>query len=209
MNAGQPTLVTTYAYNDTTGLLATETLPNDTEMLYTYDSSGNLIDILDKNTTTSALIEEYHYTVDAAGLVTMMVNTTPTGSNAQAYVYDDFGQLIQVTYSNNASINSSDEVVTYTYDADGNRLTETTYPNGMAGGASQVLTYTYGYEDELLQVTDQNGVVVDQYSYDWRGNVVQDVTPTGTTHYEYDAQNNLVSVDDGVSHVTYAYDAPG
>ena len=67
VNAGQPNLVTTYTYNDTTGLLATETRPNNTETVYTYDASGNLIDILDKVTSTSALIEEYHYTVDASG----------------------------------------------------------------------------------------------------------------------------------------------
>ena len=209
VNAGQPNLVTTYTYNATTGLLATETRPNDTETIYTYDTSGNLIDILAQRTSTSALIEEYHYTVDASGRRTMMVDTTTSGSTAQAYVYDNFGQLVQVTYSNDATIDSSDEVVGYTYDADGNRLTETTYPHGMAGGASQVLQYTYGYEDRLISTTDQNGTVVDQYSYDWRGNVVQKVTPTGTTLYAYDAQNNLVSVNDGANHVEYAYDGAG
>ena len=59
------------------------------EVLYTYDSSGNLLGILYQNTTTLALIDEYRYTVDASGRVTTMVDTTPSGSTAQAYVYDD------------------------------------------------------------------------------------------------------------------------
>ena len=209
VNAGQPNLVTTYTYNAATGLLATETLPNNIEALYSYDSSGNLIDLFYQQLSKSALIEEFQYTVDASGRRTMMVDTTSSGSTAQAYVYDDFGQLVQVTYSNNATITSADEVVDYTYDADGNRLTETTYPNGLAGGASQVLNYSYGYEDELLRVTNQNGVIVDEYSYDWRGNVVEDVTPTGTTLYTYDSQNNLVSVADGTNTIEYAYDGAG
>ena len=97
----------------------------------------------------------------------------------------------------------------YTYDADGNRLTETTYPKGIVAVPPQSLNYTYGYEDELLEVTNENGTVVDQYSYDWQGNVVQDVTPTGTTNYSYDAQDNLISVDDGTNDVRNTYDGAG
>ncbi len=209
-NAGQANLVTTYTYNSTTGLLATETRPDDTQTVYSYDTNGNLIDILNRRTSTQSLILEYHYTLDAAGRQTQVVTTTPTGATAQAYVYDDLNRLCQVAYSNdNGTIDPSDEVVQYTYDGNGNRLTMTTYANGIAAGATQTLTYAYGFENRLLTVTDQHGVVQEAYSYDWRGNQVETVTPTATTLYGYDDRNLLVSVDDGTNYTTYQYDGAG
>ena len=206
---GQASLITAYTYNSTTGMLATETRPDNTQTVYGYDSNGNLIDILNRTTSTQALILEYHYTLDAAGRQTQVVMTTPTGATAQAYVYDDMGRLSQVTYSNTGTIGPTNKVVQYTYDGNGNRLTETTYANGISGGATQTLTYTYGSSDELLTVTDQNGVVQDSYSYDWRGNQVEVVTPTKTTLYGYDDRNLLVNVSDGTNFTTYEYDGAG
>ena len=209
-NAGQADLVTTYAYDATTGLLKTETRPDDTQTVYSYDTNGQLIDILHRRTSTQALILEYHYTLDAAGRHTQVVTTTPSGATAQAYVYDDMNRLVQVTYSNdNGTIDPTDEVVQYGYDGNSNRLTQTTYANGVAAGATQTLTYAYGFANRLLTVTDQNGVVQEAYSYDWRGNQVEKVTPTATTIYGYDERNLLVSVDDGTNHITYQYDGAG
>ena len=116
-------------------MLTTVTRPNDTKSTYTYDSNGRLIDILHQRTSTSALILQYHYTLDAAGRRTQVVVTTPTGVRAEAYHYDDLNRLDQVTYSDdNGTIDSTDKVVKYTYDRNGNRLTQTTYTNGIPGG---------------------------------------------------------------------------
>ncbi len=206
-NSGQADLLTTYAYSSSTGLLTTETRPNDTQTIYGYDTNGQLIDILHRRTSTQALILQYHYTLDAAGRHTQVVITTPTGVAAQAYVYDDLNRLIHVTYSNdNGTIDPTDQVVQYTYDGNGNRLTMTTYNNGIAAGATQTLTYAYGFENRLLGVTDQNSVVQAKYFYDWRGNQVAKVTPTGTTRYSYDSRKLLVAVDDGTNHIEYRYD---
>ena len=84
-----------------------------------------------------------------------------------------------------------------------------TFPTGVAAGASQVLTYSYGAENRLNTITDQNGVVQDQYFYNWRGDEVADVTPTKTTRYTYDSRDLLTEVDDGTNQTTYAYDGAG
>ncbi len=208
--AGQITgTTTTYTYNSTTGLLSQMVRPNNTQTVYTYDTSGRLIDILNQNTSTSALISEYHYTLDASGRQTMVVETLPSSATATAYVYDQLNRLSQVTYSNTATITSTSKVVQYTYDGNGNRLTMSTFPNGIAAGASQVLTYAYGAENRLNTVTDQGGVVQAQYFYDWHGNEVAKVTPTGTVRYTYDARNLLIEVDDGSNKTAYIYDGAG
>jgi YD repeat-containing protein len=208
-NQGQPDQVTTYAYDSTTGLLASDTLPNNVQALYTYDSNGNLVGILNQQTSTHNLILQYQYTLDAAGRQTLAVMTTPSGSTAQAYAYDAMDRLIQVTYSNTATIDPSDKVVQYTYDGNGNRLTETTYANGIAAGATQTLTYVYNTENQLLSITDQNGIVQDAYAYDWRGNEIEQVTPTATTIYTYNSQNLLTDFSDGTNVVQYSYDGAG
>ena len=106
----------------------------------------------------------------------------PPGVRAEAYEYDDLGRLTQVAYSDqDGTIDPTDKVVQYAYDGNGNRLSMTTYAKGVAAGATQTLTYNYGSDNRLLSVTDQNGVVQAQYDYDWRGNRVEAVTPTGTT----------------------------
>ncbi|HEX3152970.1 MAG TPA: choice-of-anchor D domain-containing protein, partial [Gemmataceae bacterium] len=209
-NSGQSDLVTNYTYSATTGLLTTETRPNDTQTIYSYDSNGQLIDILHRRTSTQALVLQYHYTLDAANRRTLVVITTPSGTTAQAYAYDDLERLVQVTYSdNNGTIESTDRVVKYTYDLNGNRLTQTTYASGVANGATETLTYAYGFEDRLQTVTDQGGVVRGRYAYDWRGNTVELVTPTATTLFKYDGRSLLVSADDGTNHVEYQYDGAG
>jgi RHS repeat-associated protein len=209
-NAGQSDLITNYTYSATTGLLTKETRPDDTQTVYSYDTAGRLIDILHQRTSTSVLILEYHYSLDSSNRQTLAVMTTPSGSTANAYQYDSLNRLTQVTYStDNGTIDPTDRVVQYTYDGNGNRLTMTTYATGLAAGATQTLTYAYGFENRLLSVTDQNGVVESQYSYDQRGNRVLNVTPTVTTRYAYDQRNLLIAVDDGTNHVTYSYDGAG
>lgn len=175
-----------------------------------YDHQGRLIDILHRRSSTLALIQHEHYTLDAAGRKTRVDMTTATGQSAQAYVYDDLNRLSQVTYSDdNATIDPTDRVVQYTFDGNGNRLTQKTYAHGLAGGMTQSLSYAYGAENRLLSITDQNNVVQERDSYDWRGNLVMKVTPTATTQFTYDSRNLLTSVDDGTNHTTYDYDGAG
>jgi RHS repeat-associated protein len=209
-NASQPNLVTTYVYSATTGLLMTETRPNDTRTQYTYDTSGRLTTIRHERTSTSALILQYAYTLDADGRRTQVIVTTPTATRGEKYEYDAFNRLAKVTYSdNNGTFESTDKTVVYTYDGNGNRLSMTTDDDGSGPTPATVLNYAYGPENRLEHVTDGSGSPVADYYYDWRGNQVMKVTPTQTTRYTFDDRNLLTAVDDGTSHIEYAYDGAG
>ena len=209
-NAGQTDLVTTYSYNSTTGLLTKMTRPNNTETIYGYDANGRLNDIHHKRTSTQATVLRYAYTHDAAGRRTGVVVTSETGVRAEKYVYDDFNRLTEVTYSDdNGTIDGIDRVVRYGYDKNDRRLTQTTFADGISAGATETLTYAYGFENRLLTVTDQNGVVQERFSYDQQGNQVQKITPSKSIQYAYNSRNLLTAVDDGLSYIQYVYDGAG
>jgi RHS repeat-associated protein len=201
-----PNLVTTYDYSATTGLLTKATLPNDVETLYTYDTSGQLTDILHRRTSTAALIAKYHYNLDVSGRRSKVEVTTSSGTRAEAYEYDDFDRLEQVIYSTDITIDPTDRVVNYTYDTNGNRQSTTDNPDGTGPLPAEVNTYEYTFENRLERVTNQTTGEVTDYFYDWRGNQIMRVTPTETTHYSYDALNRLVAVDDRDDHIKYVYD---
>jgi YD repeat-containing protein len=169
-----------------------------------------LTDIHHKRTDTQATVLRYTYTLDASGRRTGVVVTTETGVRAEKYGYDDFNRLREVSYSDdNGTIDATDRVVRYGYDKNDRRLTQTTFANGVGAGATESLSYAYGFENRLLTVTDQNGVVQERYFYDQQGNQVQKVTPTQTTRSTYDSRNLLTSVGDGSSHIQYVYDGAG
>ncbi|MGL6077104.1 MAG: RHS repeat-associated core domain-containing protein [Fimbriiglobus sp.] len=209
-NSGQPDLITTYSYTASTGLLNKTTRPNDTETLYGFDTAGRLNDIHHRRTSTQATVLRYQYSLDTAGRRTQVVVTAPSGVRAEKYSYDDLNRLNEVTYSDdNGTIDTTDRVVRYAYDRNGNRLTQTTFAGGVAAGATETLSYAYGFENRLLSVTDQLGVVRERFAYDHRGNQIQKVTPTSTTQFNYDSRNLLLSVNDGVNHIEYQYDGAG
>jgi len=186
------------------------TRPNNTETIYGYDANGRLNDIHHKRTSTQATVLRYAYTLDAAGRRTGVVVTSETGVRAEKYVYDDFNRLTEVTYSDdNGTIDASDRVVRYGYDKNDRRLTQTTFANGISAGATETLTYGYGFENRLLTVTDQNGVVQERYAYDQQGNQVQKITPSKSIQYAYNSRNLLTAVDDGLSYIQYVYDGAG
>ena len=209
-NAGQPDLVTTYSYDSVNGMLVRTNRPNDTSTINTYDSNGRLIDILHRRTSKGTLILEYHYSLDNAGRQTQVVTTTPNGTTAEAYVYDDMNRLSQVSYADKSGVvTQSDQVVAYTYDSIGNRISQTTYAHGIVSGATETLTFNYGQENRLVNIINQSGVVQESYSYDNRGNQVASMTAAATTIYGYDARNLLTTVNDGMNQITYQYDGQG
>ena len=209
-NAGQADLVSTYTYSSTTGLLSKMTRPNDTETTYGYDANGRLNDIHHKRTSTQATVLRYAYSLDASGRRTGVVVTSTTGVRAEKYVYDDLNRLSEVTYSDdNGTIDATDRIVRYGYDKNGNRLTQTTFANGVSAGATETLTYAYGFENRLLTVTDQNGIVQQRFAYDHKGNQTQKVTPVKAITYSYNDRNLLIDVSDGTNFVEYFYDGAG
>ena len=69
--------------------------------------------------------------------------------------------------------------------------------------------YQYDVDNRLRRIVDGDGDVLKQFSYDPLGNIVQLVTPTGTTSYEYDYRNLLVRVQTPTDMIEYEYDGAG
>jgi len=209
-------VVVSYDYNYTNGLLQTMTRSDGLRTHFQYDGAGRITNIEHRFTADGSLAARYAYTYDAGGRRTSLTVTTPDTSTPdpsdyttrmETYTYDALDHLIEVVYSEDATITPDDPTVSYTYDADGNRLTESVNEDG--GDPEEIRYYVYGNEDRLLMVTNQAGVVLARYVYDAAGNRVMKVTTNDVTYYEYDARNLLTKVYDATGYVEYAYDGAG
>ncbi len=199
-------LLFTYAYNPTNGLLTKLSRPNGIDTLYSYDGMGR-VTTLHHQRTDGTLVADFSYGLDAAGKATNFVTTLPDGiTKREQYAYDRFDRLVQAIYADNGVIDANSRRVDYTYDGNGNRLTMTTTSNSVV---TQALTYHYGNENRLLSITDQSGATVAQFGYDAAGNCIQKITPEKTTFYSFDERNLLTSVVDGTNQVVFAYNGDG
>ncbi len=181
------TYATTYAYDSQTGNLISKTLPNGVVTTYQYDTADRLTDCVNRK-SDATLISSYHYTLDANGNRTSVVETTSEGSKTTTYEYDELNRLTRTVYPDGTDVR-------YTYDNAGNRLTETT--NGV------VKNYQYDEDNRLIQVGDEI------FLYDKRGNLRKKVLPTKTQEYTYDYENRLIRYADGVRTVEYEYNGDG
>ncbi len=177
---------TTYSYNPATGNLAGKSLPNGVTTTYGYDADGQLTDV--NHSKSGTLISSYHYTLDANGNRTSVVETTPAGTKTTDYTYDALYRLSSVTYANGRT-------VSYQYDAAGNRL-KMIAPEGTTD-------YSYDADNRLLQAGP------DKFYYDRNGNLTARTTPTQTIHYSYDFENRLVSYQAISTTVQFIYDGDG
>lgn len=192
-----------YYYNPATGQLIRLTRPNGIETDYSYDGMGRLTNILHKVTDTGALVAQYGYTLDAMGKATLLTTTLPNGvTRLEQYSYDYFDRLTNVIYGDNGVIDANDLSVSYTYDGNGNRLTMTTRTNN---AITETRYYTYGSENRLLTVTNQNGVLLDDYTYDPAGNRIQKITTNNIVRYSYDERNLLTGYVDTTNQIAYSY----
>jgi RHS repeat-associated protein len=195
---------------------------------YAYDSVGNVTGITDPRgkvwrrtydsrnrplTATDPLNHTTHYTYDAAG--NKLTETRPDGGMT-TNVYDAMNRLTRSTDPKNQatqfSYDSADNLITltdargnaygYTYDLL-NRKLAMAYP----GSSSE--QWSYDAAGNLAAYTARAGQVC-TYTYDNRNRNTQSawsdgVTPTATK--TYDAASRLLTNNNGVSSLSYAYDA--
>jgi RHS repeat-associated protein len=200
-------LVFNYTYNPATGQLIKLTRPNGIETLNSYDGMGRLTTIRHQKTAGAVLVQEFFYTLDAAGKATEVRVTLPGNViRREGYSYDRFDRLTQVIYADDGTLDANDRTQIWTYDGNGNRLTQTTKVNNVV---TEVRNYAYGNENRLLKATNQIGATVAEYRYDSAGNRIQKITPAKTTNYSYDERNLMVSYNDGTTFVTFEYDGNG
>ena len=214
--------VTTYCYNENTGVLEWVQYPNDTETsrtTYTYDEMYRIKTALATVPGLSegtALTASYTYDGD-------LLTAIQTGSTTYSFTYGAFSQRTGVSIGDRT-------LASYIYTDDANRyLSELVYGNGWCveyyyddqGRLSSELrdseysiSYEYDNTGALSTMTDSATGRKTTYYYDLidRLGKYREVGPNfeHSVTYTYDARNNLsglVETINGVEHVTdYTYD---
>ncbi len=215
---------TTYAYNGTTGKLATITAPDGGALGYTYDGS-----LLTDVTWTGAIAGSVSRTYDNNFQLT---STKVNGANTVTLQYDNDSLLIvagSLTLTRNSqnglltgtslgnvsdtfSYSGFGEVTNYNATASGTPVYTVQYTRDKLGritgktetinGVTTAFAYTYDTAGRLIQVT-QNGVPTATYTYDNNGNRLSG--PGLGTVPTYDAQDRLLTYGS----TAYTYTANG
>jgi RHS repeat-associated protein len=191
--------------------------------VYSYDASGNLVQVAHKDASGST-VSLTCFARNSAGEVTAKIESTTltdcTG-NTTSYTYDTYGNQTSVTDPRFVgqpnppqqiftydlagrmltATNELGHATTYTYDPQNNVLTIT-------DNLAHTTTKTYDAKGNLTSVTDANNHTT-RYAYDDGDHLTQVTDPLNQiTHYGYDLNGNRTSVTDANNHTTsYAYDA--
>ena len=166
------------------------------ETNYTYDSHGRAVSMVSENDgSASAVLESHTYTYDKNSNIKTYahVNNLPASGKKideeRTYTYNSHGYLTKSVKTDN--LTDTAETTEYTYDAVGNRKTET------ARGVKSV--YSYNGLNQLEEVTSGDTVI--NYSYDDRGNQIEEVTSTlsGSEGSETSAAGKTVTTEYAVT----------
>ena len=171
---------------------------NTQNIAYTYDTNGNLTNLVDSSATDASKTVAYTYDnlnrVKTATATGVHSGTTAysetynydglgnfTSKNGQTYLYQGNTGTLKANPDAATSING----VTYTYDSDGNLTTNGT------------ITNTWNYKDQMTQ-TVKSGTTVNHY-YDQNGNRVWYKVGTANTYYpnkyySYDGTNKTKQI---------------
>lgn len=195
---------------------------NDLITGYTYDSYGNITQIVAPNGKTTVL------TYDTANRLTQTSTTVGTGTITNTFSYDSSGRLIQKLDGENKPIQyeyntlnlptkvktgsgAEQSVVTYTYDTYGN-------PQTMIDGENNTKNFSYDAFDRLTSQTSTEGIVR-EYVYDANNNKTSEkvdisVSESADTNTIYDTLDKPTQVStetkNGTTATTqYLYDANG
>ena len=190
---------TTYTY-DNLNRLKTANYNGDT-VTYTYDASNNRTsEIYSDGTEKYYTYDSFNrlQSVETDGIITDVYEYDTAGAlikhNDIVYTYDKWGKL--------ASVTDGENITEYTYDADGIRTSKTgtvyyTNPNGIViaeadGNLNETAQMVYGNgilsrkietdwyyyitnaHGDVIAVTDENGNVVNRYTYDAWGNTLSE-----------------------------------
>ncbi|MBN2441881.1 MAG: hypothetical protein JXJ04_11055 [Spirochaetales bacterium] len=180
---GMDNVIISYEY-DVAGNLKTELKGNGTRTSYEYNSTGQLINLINYSPENN-IVSSFEYGYDDNGNRTSM--TTEEGTTG--YEYDKSGQLAKVIYPDG----TEDQ---FTYDESGNRIESIS--NGI------ISNYTVNNMNQY----EQSGSAA--YTYDDDGNMLSKTDHTGTTMYTWDAENRLIEIAEPSGAVCeYRYDALG
>lgn len=156
---------------------------NVQDLSYTYDSVGDITQILDQSTTQAAKTVNYTYD-DLHRLTSATASNAANGDNfAQTYSYNAIGNIM-----NKSDIGN--------YDYEGNQGSNYANPhaattvngaiyqydnNGNLTAIGMTTQYNWDYNNRLSQAS--NGLVVYNYAYDASGQRIKATSSNGTTYY--------------------------
>jgi YD repeat-containing protein len=208
----------TITYTGTSRTVSTTNTAGQT-VTQTFDAAGRLLSI--SQTAASVATRATQYVYDAMGRLTMVQDAT--GVRTYTF-YDEAGRV-------SAQVDGTGAVIEYVYNAAGQRTQEKRYAtlvttsswyNGTAViktlvseirpatiATDRTIGYAYDAAGRLSTSTDAIGTVT-TYTYDGRGQLVQEQTGDRTSRYFYDASGRQVAVLDGEGFLTEkVYDAGG
>ncbi|HYL37396.1 MAG TPA: RHS repeat-associated core domain-containing protein [Bryobacteraceae bacterium] len=167
-------------------VLAKRTYPDGTSSSYTYDATGNLLNVTDPGGYVTS------FTYNKQGLV---LTETNSAGGVTTHTYNPDGT--------EASVQSpAGDVTTYGYDAL-KRRNKVTFTSGI------VQTLVDDPLDRVVQQSFGNGTP-QTFTYDDNGNLVSQTNPAGAAvTYRYDANDRLLSQTDTNGTSSAAYDAAG
>lgn len=159
-------------------------LATSDDSIETYDTSGKLLSIIDRNDRTQIL------TYDTNGRLSTVTDDTGRALN---FTYDGFSRIQTMT-------DPAGGVYQYAYDTNGN-LTSVIYPDAKARTYhynEQAYTSNTNLPHALTGITDENGVRYATYTYDTQGRAVVTEHAGGVERYAlaYSANGNSTIVTD-------------
>lgn len=192
--------------------------PNSKSKILYFDRLGNTLISRDELGKDTACLYD--------GRQRLTRETLPEG-NRRDYTYDGKNNLLSITRVAKPGSGLSNLVTTYTYSSTWNKVTSVTDPRGnvtnysysasglltqvtypAVGGVSGTVSLTYNSRGQLLNLSDQLGVIR-RHTYNATTEVLETVTEdygTGklnlVTSYAYDSVGNITSVTDPRSKVT-------
>lgn len=188
---------TTYGYN-AVGNRISEQQPNGISTAYAYNLKNQLTHIA--HYRQGDLINEYHYTLDAAGqrlgLEEVLLINGQTQRKVTTWQYDLIGRLIDEQIRDNNVLVTHNQ---YQHDAVGNVTQKTS--NGI------ITTYQYDVNDRLTSESKAGQVTT--YSYDQQGNTLSETRAGQAKSYVYNSQNQLISATINGQQHQFGYDSKG
>lgn len=220
---GTTTATVHYAYNSTTGELASITYPSGRVLSFSRDSAGQVSGLAMDGSPLVTNIAHLPYgpvTSATLGSVNLtrsydqryQMSRLQAGSLDSTYTRDQAGRVTGITnipgptaetFTTTATIHpnnnqllglSGSETIAYSHDANGNVITDGSF------------TYTWDALNRLVQV-QESGSIIATYGYDSQNRRIRKTVGGQSIHYHYDLNNQLVaeSLADGTPLRDYFY----
>jgi RHS repeat-associated protein len=173
-----------YSYVGVTKRLSGMTYPGGQSTSYTYlpNAQDKRLQEIKNQTSPGALLSQFDYTYDAAGLIKTWTKNNPSLPTAQRIDlgYDNADQLLTASVKDSTTSALIKQYI-YGYDLAGNRTSE------RIGNKTTVAT-----PNNVNELVSQSGAINRTLTYDLNGSLINDGS---SRTFEWDAANRLVAVN--------------